>query len=95
MPSDTIKFCECVKRPRMTSSSSSTPFGLRNTANVASRYMKRKVHIKYGSHTQHHGSCRNHFDEPCPIHENPKHTVRQCVSSRSFIDLSLRLIAAS
>jgi hypothetical protein len=35
MLSDTIKVCERVKRPRMTSSPSSMPLGLRNTARVA------------------------------------------------------------
>jgi hypothetical protein len=30
MLSDTIKVCECVKRPRTTSSTSSMPLGLRN-----------------------------------------------------------------
>jgi hypothetical protein len=43
MLSDTIQFCERVKRPRRTSSSSSTPVDLRNAAHVASRYMKRKI----------------------------------------------------
>jgi hypothetical protein len=28
--------------------------------------------------TQNRGSCRSHLDEPCPIHENPKHRARQC-----------------
>jgi hypothetical protein len=41
--SDTIKICEHVKHPRVTSSPSSMPLGLRNTAHVASRYMKHKV----------------------------------------------------
>jgi hypothetical protein len=43
MLSDTIKVCECVKRPRRTSSSSSMPLCLRNAAHVASRYMRRKI----------------------------------------------------
>jgi hypothetical protein len=43
MLSDMIKVCECVKRPRRTSSSSSMPLGLRNAAHIASRYMKRKI----------------------------------------------------
>jgi hypothetical protein len=43
MLSDTIKICELVKRPRKTSSSSNMPFGLRNAAHIASRYMKRKI----------------------------------------------------
>jgi hypothetical protein len=43
MLSDTIEICERVKRPRMTSSPSSMPLGLRNAAHVATRYMKRKI----------------------------------------------------
>jgi hypothetical protein len=78
MLSDTIKICERVKRPRRTSTPSIMPLGLRNAANVASRYMKRKIHTKYGPKTQDRGSRRSHLDEPCPIHENPKHTARQC-----------------
>jgi hypothetical protein len=66
MLSDTIKICECVKRPRTTSSTSSMPLGLRNVAHVASRYMKRMIQIESGPKTQDHGNCRNHLDEPCP-----------------------------
>jgi hypothetical protein len=40
--------------------------------------MKRKIQIESGTRTQDRGSLRNYFDEPCPIHENPKHTSRQC-----------------
>jgi hypothetical protein len=40
--------------------------------------MKRKIQIESEPHTQDRGSRRNHLDEPCPIHENPKHTARQC-----------------
>jgi hypothetical protein len=54
------------------------PIGLQNATHVASRYMKRKIQIEYGTHTQDHGSCKNHLDEPCPIHKNPKHTTHQC-----------------
>jgi hypothetical protein len=43
MLSDTIKVCEHVKHPRMTLSPSSMPLGLRNTAHVASRYMKQDL----------------------------------------------------
>jgi hypothetical protein len=78
MLSDTIKVCERVKRPRTTSSTSSMLLGLRNVAHVASRYMKRKIQIELEPKTQDRGSCRNHLDEPCPIHEKSKHTVRQC-----------------
>jgi hypothetical protein len=78
MLSDTIKVCERVKRPRTTSSPSSMPLGLRNTAHVASRYMKRKIQIESGPNSQDRGSRRNHFDEPCPIHEKSKHTTHQC-----------------
>jgi hypothetical protein len=78
MLSDTIKVCECIKCPRKASSPSSMSLGLRNTAHVASRYMKRKIQIESGPKTQDRGSRRSHIDEPCPIHENPKHTARQC-----------------
>jgi hypothetical protein len=78
MFSDTIKVCEHIKHPRRTSWPSSMPLGLRNAAHVASRYMKRKIQIESGPKTQDRGSYRRHLDEPCPIHENPKHTARQC-----------------
>jgi hypothetical protein len=77
MLSDTIKVCERVKRPRMTSSPSNMPLGLCNAAHVASRcYMKHKIHIESGPKTQDRGSRRSHLDEPYPIHENPKHMAR-------------------
>jgi hypothetical protein len=76
MLSDTIKVCERVKRPHTTSSPSSIPLGLRNAARAASRFMKRKIQIESGPKTQDCGSCRNHLDEPCPIHEKSKHTAR-------------------
>jgi hypothetical protein len=76
--SDTIKVCERIKHPRRTSSSSSMPLGLCNTAHVASHYMKRKILVESGPKTPDRGSHRRHLDEPCPIHENPKHTARQC-----------------
>jgi hypothetical protein len=78
MLSDTIKVCERVKHPRTTSSTSSMPLGLRNTAHVASCYMKREIQIESGPKAQYRGSCRNHLDEPCPIHLESKHTARQC-----------------
>jgi hypothetical protein len=43
MFSDIIKVYVCVKHPRRTPLSSSMPLGLRNTAHVASRYMKCKI----------------------------------------------------
>jgi hypothetical protein len=49
--SDTIKVCERVKCPNMTSSPSSMPLGLRNAAHVASRFMKRKIQIESGPKT--------------------------------------------
>jgi hypothetical protein len=76
MISDTIKICEHAKRPCMTPSTSSMPLSLRNAARVASRYMKHNIQIESGLCHQDRGSCRNHLDEPCPIHENPKHTAR-------------------
>jgi hypothetical protein len=78
MLSDTIKVCERVKRPRTTPLTSSMPLGLRNIAHVASRYMKRKIQIESGLYPQDRGSYGNHLDKPCPIHENSKHTARQC-----------------
>jgi hypothetical protein len=78
MLSNTIKVCKHIKRPRRTSSSSSMPLGLRNASHVASRYMKRKIQIESGPKTPDRGSHRSHLDEPCSIHENPKHTARQC-----------------
>jgi hypothetical protein len=78
MLSDTIKVCECVKRPRTTPSTSSMPLGLRNAARVASRYMKHKIQIQSGLYHQDRGSRGNHLDDPCPIHENSKHTAHQC-----------------
>jgi hypothetical protein len=78
MLSDTMKVCERVKRPLTTPSTSSMPLGLRNAARVASRYMKRKIQIESGLYHQDRGSCGSHLDEPCPIHENSKHTARQC-----------------
>jgi hypothetical protein len=84
MLSDAIEICERVKRPRVTSSPSSMPLDLRNAAHVASRYMKRKIQIESGPKTQDRGSRRSHLDEPCPIHENPKHTIRQCRVLKKF-----------
>jgi hypothetical protein len=75
MLSNTIKVCERIKRPRRTSSPSSMPLGLRHTAHVASRYMKRKIQIESGPKTQDRGSYRSHLDEPCLIHEKSKHTA--------------------
>jgi hypothetical protein len=76
MLSDTIKVCECVKHPRTTPSTSSMHLGLRNAAHIASRYMKHKIQIESGLYSQDHGSRGNHPNEPCPIHENSKHTAR-------------------
>jgi hypothetical protein len=79
MLSNTIKVCVCVKRPHRTpSSSTSMPLGLRNEAHVASRYRKRKIQIESGPKTPDRGNRRSHLDDPCPIHENHKHTARQC-----------------
>jgi hypothetical protein len=82
--SDTIKVHERVKRPRTTLSTSSMPLGLRNAAHVASHYMKRKIQIESGLYSQDRGSRGNHLDEPCPIHENSKHTARQCCVLKKF-----------
>jgi hypothetical protein len=75
---DTIKVCERVKRPRTTSTPPTrTPFRPRNAAHVASRYTKRKIEIESRPKTPHRGNSRGHLDDPCPIHENSKHTARQ------------------
>jgi hypothetical protein len=76
MLSEMIKVCERFKRPRRTSSSSSMPLGLLNAAHVAFCYMKRKIQIESRPKTRDRGNRRSHLDEPCPIHENPKHTAR-------------------
>jgi hypothetical protein len=74
MPSDTIKICECVKRPR----TFSMPLGLRNASRVASSYMKLKIQIKFGLYRQDRGSRANYLHEPYPKHENSNHTAGQC-----------------
>jgi hypothetical protein len=84
MLSDTIKVCERVKCPRTTPLTSSMPLGSRNAAHVASRYMKRRIQIESGLSSQDRGSRKNHLDEPCPIHENSKHTARQCRVLKKF-----------
>jgi hypothetical protein len=53
--------------------------------------MKRKIQIESGLRTPDRGSRRNHLDEPYPIHENLKHTARQC---RVLKKLRRPLIAA-
>jgi hypothetical protein len=73
MLSDTIKVCECVKRPRRILSPSSMLLGLRNAAHVASRYMKRKIQIKSGPKTLYRGNRRSHVDEACLSTRIPKH----------------------
>jgi hypothetical protein len=84
MLSDTIKVCERFKCPRTTPLTSSMPLGLRNTAHIASRYMKRSIQIESRLYSQDRGSRGNHPDEPCPIHENSKHTARQCHVLKKF-----------
>jgi hypothetical protein len=84
MISDTIKVCERAKHPRTTPSTSSMPLGLRNATHVASRYMKRKIQIESGHYPQDRGSYANNLDEPCPIHENSKHTARKCRVLKKF-----------
>jgi hypothetical protein len=78
MLSDTIKVCEHVKRPRTTPSPSNMLLGLRNTAHIASLYMKHKIQIESGVNSQDRGSRKNHLDEPCPVHEKSKHIAHQC-----------------
>jgi hypothetical protein len=40
--------------------------------------MKCKVQIESRTKTPDRGNHMSHLDEPCPIHENPKHTACQC-----------------
>jgi hypothetical protein len=84
MISDTIKICEHAKHHRRTPSTPSMLLSLRNAVRIASRYMKHKTQIESGFCHQDRGSCRNHLDELCPIHENPKHTARQCRVLKKF-----------
>jgi hypothetical protein len=71
-----IMVCERVKRSCNTpSSSSSMPLRPQNATHIASRYMKGKIQIESGPKTPDCGNRRSHFDDPCPIHENPKHMV--------------------
>jgi hypothetical protein len=46
--------------------------------------MKRKIQIGSGLYHQDRGSRRNYLDEPRPIHENSKHTARQCRVLKKF-----------
>jgi hypothetical protein len=92
MLSDTIKICESVKRPRTTSSTSSMPLGLRNTPHVESRYMKRKIQIKYGPKIVEVVGITS--TNPTLFTRNPSTPHASAVSSRSFADLSPRLTAA-
>jgi hypothetical protein len=83
MLSDTIKIRERVKRPRTTSSTSSMPLGLRNTAHIASCYMKSKIQIESGPKTQDRGNCMNHLDEPCPREVQAHSTPMPCPQEAS------------
>jgi hypothetical protein len=38
--------------------------------------VKNKIQIESGPKIPHHGNCRGHLDNPCPIHEDSKHTTR-------------------
>jgi hypothetical protein len=76
---DTIKAYERAKRPRRTTPPlPCMPLSLRNAAHAASRHMKKKIQIEFGTNTPHRGNCRGHLDDPCPIHEDSKHTARKC-----------------
>jgi hypothetical protein len=95
MLSDTIKICECVKRPRMTSSTSSMPLGLSNAAHMVSRYMKHKIQIEFGPKTQDRGSPRATSMNPALSTRTPNTQHVSAVSSRSSVDLLLWPTAAS
>jgi hypothetical protein len=92
MLSDMIKVCERVKCPRRTSSSSSMPLGLRNAAHVASRYMKRKIRIESGPKIVEAAGVTS--TSPALFVRIPNTRLANAISSRSFVDLSLRLITA-
>jgi hypothetical protein len=47
--------------------------------------MKSKIQIESGPKAQDRGSRRSHLDEPCPVHENSKHTARQCRVIKKFL----------
>jgi hypothetical protein len=53
--------------------------------------MKRKIQIESGPKTPHRGDRRGYLDDPCPVHENSKHTARQC---RVLKNLKRPLLAA-
>jgi hypothetical protein len=79
MLSNMIKVCKSVKCPRRTTPPPpDMPLGLRNTAHTASCHMKKKIQIESGSNTSSHGNRRGPLDNPYPVHENSKHTTRQC-----------------
>jgi hypothetical protein len=46
--------------------------------------MKRKIQIESGLYHQDRGTCGSHLDELCPIHENSRHTARQCHVLKKF-----------
>jgi hypothetical protein len=89
MLSDTIKVCECVKRPRTTLSTSSMPLGLRNVAHVASYYMKRKIQIESGPKIVEAAGTTS--TNPALFTRSPSTPHASVVSSRSFTTLSPRL----
>jgi hypothetical protein len=93
MLSDTIRVSERVKCPRKTSSPFSMPLGLRNAAHVASRYMKRKIQIEFGPKIVEDAGVTS--TNPTLSTRIPNTRLASAVSSRSFVDLSLRPIAAS
>jgi hypothetical protein len=95
MLSDMIKVCEHVKRPHRTPAPSPhMPLGLRNAAHAASQYMKNKIEIESGPKIPHRGNCRGHLGDPCPVHEDSKHTARQCRVLKKLCRPLLWLIAA-
>jgi hypothetical protein len=94
MLSDTIKICKRVKCPRRTSTPSNMPLGLRNAAHVASCYMKRKIQIESGPKTPVVEAAGVTSRNPTLSTRIPNTRRASAVSSRSFVDLSLRPLAA-
>ena len=84
MLEDTIKILEDVARSsKPAATSSCMPFGLQNTARVASDRMKKSIQIQsepstFTSQDPTYGIRRDLPYSPCPIHKKAKHTVRQC-----------------
>jgi hypothetical protein len=94
MISDTIKICEHAKRPCTTPSTSSMPLGLRNAARVASRYMNARSRSNLDSAIKIVEAAGITSMSPALSTKTPSTPHASAVSSRRFVDLLPRLIAA-